>query len=152
MRLASWYLKASSIGSRLKKEPAVGTRSFSLDLPGAALRSWSTDWVRWKREQGKRLTVVVDELLDIPEDLRVALMGVGRYGHEVLAVLLVDSGGLRVQHKRDRQKTLLNELRPVVMEWCTHFDPFDLRSISLYDEKHMKGRTYQLVSTMRLSE
>jgi hypothetical protein len=54
--------------------------------------------------------VVVDEFLDIPEDLRVALMGVGRYGHEVLAVFLVDSGGLRVQHKRDRQKT---------------FDPFD---------------------------
>lgn len=48
--------------------------------------------------------VVVDELLNIPEDLRVALMGVGCYGHEVLAMFLVDSGGLRVQHKGDRQK------------------------------------------------
>lgn len=77
-----------------------------------------------------RLTVVVDELLDIPEDLRVALMGVGRHGHQILAVFLVDSGGLRVQHKGDRQKTLLNERPAVIIEWCTHFDPFNLEYVS----------------------
>lgn len=91
-----------------------------MDLPGAALRSWSTDRVRWEARTGggggKRPTVVVDELLNIPEDLRVALMGVGCYGHEVLAMFLVDSGGLRVQHKGDRQKALSNELPPVDME------------------------------------
>lgn len=43
-------------------------------------------------------------------------MGVGCYGHEVLAMFLVDSGGLRVQHKGDRQKALSNELPPVDME------------------------------------
>lgn len=62
-------------------------------------------------------------------------MGVGRYGHEVLAVFLVDSGGLRVQHKGDRQET---------------FDPFNL--CMLVASANKGGKTYQLVSTMRLSE
>ncbi|KAF7183827.1 hypothetical protein CNMCM7691_004249 [Aspergillus felis] len=74
-------------------------------------------------------------------DLRVALMGVGRYGHEVLAVFLVDSGGLRVQHKGDRQETLLDELPPETRKRCTHFDPFNLDYVSLRPERHvgMKG-------------
>lgn len=34
-RWRSCHLKASTSGSGVKKRPTVGTRSFSLDLPGA---------------------------------------------------------------------------------------------------------------------
>jgi hypothetical protein len=103
---------------------------FQFGLAGGGV-AFMVDWLGLDatEERLTKLTVIVDELLDIPEDLRVALMGVGRYGHKVLAVFLVDSGGLRVQHKGDRQETLLDELPPVMMKWCTHFDPFNLRSV-----------------------
>lgn len=50
--------------------------------------------------------MVADEHLDVAEDLRIALVRVGRYGDQVLTVFLVDGGGLRVQHEGDGQKAL----------------------------------------------
>jgi hypothetical protein len=50
--------------------------------------------------------MVGDEMLDIAQDLRIALMRVGRDGDERLAVFLIDGRGLRVQHKGDGQKAL----------------------------------------------
>lgn len=38
-RWSSWYRNASSSGSLVKKVPTVGTRRFSLDLPGALVHS-----------------------------------------------------------------------------------------------------------------
>ena len=50
--------------------------------------------------------MIAHEVLNIPEDLRIALMGIGRNGDEVLAVLLVDSSRLRMQDEWNRQKAL----------------------------------------------
>ena len=62
-------------------------------------------FVRIERRNGKA-TVVADEHLHVAEDLRIALVRVGRYGDQVLTVFLVDGGGLRVQHEGDGQKAL----------------------------------------------
>lgn len=50
--------------------------------------------------------MVADEHLHVAEDLRIALVRVGRYGDQVLTVFLVDGGGLRVQHEGDGQEAL----------------------------------------------
>ncbi|GAB1210150.1 hypothetical protein APSETT445_008940 [Aspergillus pseudonomiae] len=57
-------------------------------------------------EGEERSTMIAHEVLNIPEDLRIALMGIGRNGDEVLAVLLVDSSRLRMQDEWNRQKAL----------------------------------------------
>lgn len=59
----------------------------------------------------KHHTVFLDELLNIPHNLPVALMGVCCYTENTFTVLLIDCRGMRMQHERDGQET---------------FDPFNL--------------------------
>jgi hypothetical protein len=50
---------------------------------------------------GARLTVIVDQALNVPHDLAVASVGLGGGGGERGRV---GGGGLRVQHERDGQQ------------------------------------------------
>jgi hypothetical protein len=50
--------------------------------------------------------VVADEVLNVAEDLRVALVRVGRHRGESLALLVGDGRGLRVQDEWDGQQAL----------------------------------------------
>lgn len=50
--------------------------------------------------------MLVDEILHITHDLRIAFMGIGRDLDQLVAVLLVDSRRLRVQHERNGKQTL----------------------------------------------
>lgn len=77
--------------------------------------------------------MVDDEIFDIAHNLRIALVSVGGCCLQPLAVLLVDGGGLRMQHKWDGQQALEVALSKTAIcskkkERLTYFDPFDLPS------------------------
>lgn len=118
----------------------MGTRSFSLDFPGAFVRSCSTvDYQLLAISANKKATgmytVIRNQIVDITHDLLVTLMGSRSEGEKAFVVVIVDGSGMGMQHERDSQKAL---------------DPFDLGSSASRPWVPVCLSAYQLVPTVGL--